>query len=149
LGRRLCDEPAADRALTRAAAADVRRRRFETPGILSRRHADQPLLDHSASQRVVVSECLKGRERDFCAVGSHAWTANLHVPSAQDHLARDRPGAGRLAAPLVLIARTADRRPIVFPHRVEDLETRHHGQFHQLSPRINQQINQREMALRA
>src|SRR5215216_2968380 len=47
----------------------------------------------------------------------------------------------------MLIARTADRRPILFEHRGEDLQTRCHGELHQLRPHIHEQIHEGEMAL--
>src|SRR5207247_1791515 len=48
---------------------------------------------------------------------------------------------------LMLITRTADRRPIFFEHRGEDLQARCHRKLHQLRPHINEQINERQMAL--
>ena len=47
----------------------------------------------------------------------------------------------------MLIARTADRRPILFEHRGEDLQARGDGELHQLGPRIDEEIDERQMAL--
>src|SRR5437762_5394387 len=48
----------------------------------------------------------------------------------------------------MLVAEPADRRAIVFKHRVEDLQTRDDGELHQLGTRIDEQINERQLALR-
>ena len=41
----------------------------------------------------------------------------------------------------------ADRRPIRFEHRREDLQARRDGELHQLGPRIDEEIDERQMAL--
>jgi hypothetical protein len=45
------------------------------------------------------------------------------------------------------VPRPAHRRPIRFEHRVEDAQTRRHGELHQLRTRIDEQIDERQMAL--
>jgi hypothetical protein len=47
----------------------------------------------------------------------------------------------------MLIARTAQGRPILFEHGGEHLQARCHGELHQLRPRIHEQVNERKMAL--
>jgi transposase len=48
---------------------------------------------------------------------------------------------------LVLIAGTADGRPIVFEHRLEDLQAGRDGELHQPGARIDEEINKGQMAL--
>jgi hypothetical protein len=47
----------------------------------------------------------------------------------------------------MLIPRPTDRRPIRFEHRVEHLQTGGDGEFHQLGPGIDQEIDEWPMAL--
>jgi hypothetical protein len=47
----------------------------------------------------------------------------------------------------VRVPRTADRRAIRFEHRVQDSQTGRDGEFHQLGTRIDEKIDERQMAL--
>jgi hypothetical protein len=48
----------------------------------------------------------------------------------------------------MLVPRAADRRPIRFEHRSEDLQARGNGEIHQLGSSIDEEIDQWQMALR-
>src|SRR5207237_7306272 len=95
--------PAAHRTLAGAARLDVGPCRLQAAAVLPRRHADQHLLHDATIQRVRVRKCLKCRQRDFLAVGPHAWPADLHLSTAEHDLTRDRAGARRFTHLLVLV----------------------------------------------
>ena len=147
LRRRLRDEPAAHGALAGATADHRRRQRLETARILTRRHAHEHLLDHATIQWILAGHRPKARQRDFLAVGTHARPTQRHLAAPEHDLARDGAGARGLPLHLMLIALTADGRPILFEHRLQDLQARGDREFHQLCPRVHEQINEREVAL--
>ena len=47
----------------------------------------------------------------------------------------------------MLIPRSADRGPIVFEHRVKHLQAGRDGELHQFGPCIDEEIDEREVAL--
>jgi hypothetical protein len=47
----------------------------------------------------------------------------------------------------MLIARAADRRPIAFERRLQDFQARGGREFHELGARIDEEIDERKMAL--
>jgi hypothetical protein len=98
-------------------------------------------------QRVGIRERLKRGQGDFGAGGANPRPANLHLPSTEDDLAGDRPGAGRCALVFVRIPWPADCRPIGFEHRRQDSQTGRDGELHQLGPRIDEEIDEGQMAL--
>jgi hypothetical protein len=112
-----------------------------------RRYADQHLLDHAAIQRVIGGEGPKRRQGDFFTVGSHPRPTNLHLPSAENDLTRDRPRARRGTHDLVLVARPTHRRPIRFEHRVEDLQAGRDRELHQLNPCVDEEIDEGQMTV--
>ncbi len=114
----LHDEPAAHGALAGTAADHRRRQRFETARILPRRHADEHLLDHPTIQRILAGHRLKGRQRHFLTMRTHARPTKGHLAATEHDLARDRAGSRGLTVRLMLIALAADRRSIVFQHRL-------------------------------
>jgi hypothetical protein len=115
--------------------------------VLARGDTDEHLLHDPTIQRIGVGERVKRRQPDFFAVGPDPWSADLDFPTAEDDLTRDRPGARRRTLDLMLIPRPADRRPIVFEHRVEHLQAGGDGELHQLGPRIDEEIDERQVAL--
>jgi hypothetical protein len=138
LRRGLRDEPAAHGTLARPARGHRRRQRLETARVLTRRHAEEHLFDDPTIQGILARHQLKRRQRHFRAVRADPWPADRDLPPSEDDLARHRAGARGVTVSLMLIARTADRRPILFEHRGEDLQARCHGQLHQLRPRIHE-----------
>ena len=147
LRRGLHDEPAAHAALAGAATDHRRRQGFEAAGILPRRHPHQHLLDHAPIQRVFAGHQLKRRQRHFRAVRPHARPTQGHLPTTEHDLARDGTGARGRTLHLMLIALAADRRPIIFEHRLTDSQARGDGEFHQLGARIDEEIDEGQMAL--
>ena len=147
LGACLGDESPAHGALARSAAHHWSRHRFQTTGVLTGGDPHQHLFDHTAIQRIAVGERLKGRQRDFGAIAAGPWPANRHLPATQDDFARHRAGARRLARNLMLVPRTADRRSVFLEHRREHLQAGGDGELHQLRSRIDEQIDERQMAL--
>jgi hypothetical protein len=126
---------------------DLRARRFQAPAVLPRGDTDEHLLDDATIQRVGVGERLERRQRNLVAIRPDAGPANLHLASAQDDLTRDPPRARRRTLGLMLIPRAAEGRPIRFEHRGEDLQARRDGQFHQLGSRIDEEIDEGQVAL--
>jgi len=122
LRRGLRDEPAAHRAFAGAATDHRRRQRVETARILTCRHADEHLLDHATIQRVLAGHRSKGGQRRFLAVDPHARPTKRHLAAPEHNLARDGASSRRLSRHLMLIALAADRRPIVFEHRLQNLQ---------------------------
>jgi len=105
------------------------------------------LLHDPTIQRIGVGERAERRQADFFAVGSDSRPANLNLPTAEDDLTRDGPRSRGRPLGLMLIPRAADRRPIVFEHRVEHLQTGCDGEFHQLGACIDEEIDKGEVAL--
>jgi hypothetical protein len=124
-----------------------RRQRLQTAGVLTRGHADEHLLDDAPIQRIFAGHHRERRQRDFFAVGAHARATHRDFSTAEDDLARCGASSSGLALGLMLVARTADRRPIVFEHRGKDFQTGRDGELHQLCAGIDQEINERQMAL--
>jgi hypothetical protein len=147
LRRGLRDEPTAHGTLARPARGHGRRQRLETASILTGRHTNEHLFDDPTIQGILARHQLKRRQRHFRALRADPRTADGDLPTPEDDLARHRAGPRRLAFSLMLIAGPADRRPIFFEHRGEDLQARGHRELHQLRPRIHEQIHEREVAL--
>ena len=140
----LGDKPAADGALTHAAAGDVGRERLQTPGIASGAHADQQLLDGAPPQWIGLGHRLEGRERHLLAPRADPGAADRYLPPPEDDGTGHRPGPGRRAVGLVRVARPADRRPILLEHGVQDLQSRPHRKVEQLRFGVNQQLDKRQ-----
>jgi hypothetical protein len=86
-------------------------------------------------------------QRHFLAVGPHARPAQRHLAAPEHDLARDGTGSRGLSLHLMLIALAADCRPIVFEHRLQDLQARGDREFHQLGAGIHEKIDEGQMAL--
>ena len=140
----LGDKPAADGALTHAAAGNVGRERLQTPGIASGAHADQQLLDGAPPQWIGLGHRLEGRERHLLAPRADPRAADRYLPPPEDDSTGHRPGPGRRALSLVRVARPADRRPILLEHGVQDLQSRPHRKVEQLRFGVNQQLDERQ-----
>ena len=140
-------ESPAHGALARSAAHHWSRHRFQTTGVLTGGDPHQHLFDHTAIQRIAVGERLKGRQRDVGAIAAGPWPANRHLPATQDDFARHRAGARRLARDLMLVPRTADRRSVFLEHRREHLPAGGDGELQQRRARIDEQIDERQLAL--
>ena len=80
-------------------------------------------------------------------LAAHARPTKRHLSAPEHDLARDGAGSRGLSLHLMLIALAADRRPIVFEHRLKDLQTRGDGEFHQLGAGIHEEIDEWQMAL--
>ena len=81
------------------------------------------------------------------AASPHPRSTHLDLPATQHHLTRDRTGARRLAIRLMLVAGTAGGRAIIFQYLLQHLEPGRNGQFHQLRPRVDEEIHERQVAL--
>jgi hypothetical protein len=57
------------------------------------------------------------------------------------------PAREACRSPLMLIARATDGRPIVFEHRLQDLQARGDREFHQLRTSLHEEIDEWQMAL--
>ena len=143
---RLGHEAAAHRALAGATAAQRRRHRLQTSRIAPGRDADQHLLDHAAIQRVDIGHGLECGQGDLLAVGAHARSAHRHLPATEHHLTAHGAGPRRPPVSDVRVPQTADRGPILFQHRFQHLQTRTDGELEQLAPRIDQEIDQPQVA---
>jgi hypothetical protein len=64
----------------------------------------------------------------------------------QDHFAPRGAGAACCAIGLVRVPRPADGRAVLFEHGGEDLQPGSQRQFQQLRLRVDEQIDQRQMA---
>ena len=74
-------------------------------------------------------------------------SAKRDLAATEDDFARDAAGARRLTLDLMLIARAADRRPILFEHGREDAQARPNGELHELGAGIDEEINEGQMTL--
>jgi hypothetical protein len=137
LRRRFRNEPPAHRALARAAHGHRRRQRLETSRVPARRDAEQHLFDDPPIQRILARHQLKRRQRHFGVIAADPWPPNRHLPPTKHDLTRNGASPHGLALGLMLIARTADGRPILFQHRAEHLQAGRNGQFHQLRTHID------------
>lgn len=144
----LCHESSADTALAGSAACGLRGQRFQASGVLPGGYADQHLLDGAPIQRVAVGERAEGRQLDFAAFGPDSWPAHGDLASAEHDFARNRAGARGDAGGLMGISRSTDRSAILFQHRVEHLQTGPDRQLEELRARVDEQVDQREVALR-
>ena len=140
----LGDKPAADGALTHAAAGDVGRERLQTPGIASGAHADQQLLDGAPPQWIGLGHRLEGRERHLLAPRADPGAADRYLPPPEDDGTRHRPSPRRRAVGSVRVARPADRRPILLEHGVQDLQSRLHRKVEPLRFGVNYQLDERQ-----
>jgi len=135
-------------ALARAPALHRWTERFQAPGVLSRRHADQHLFDDATIERIGRRHRLKRGQGDLAGGRPDTRALDRDLPTTEDHFAARGPGPARRPIRLVGISRPADRRPILLEHRGEHLQPRAQRQFQQLGLRVDQQIDKRQMALR-
>ena len=142
------DEATTDRALAGTPALHVRAQGLQTPGVLARRHADEHLFDHPPVQRIGRGHRLKRRQRDLTRRRPHPWTLDRHLPAAQHDFALGGAGPAGRPVRLVGVPRPADRGAIFFEHGGEDLQPRSQRQFQQLGLRLDQQVDERQMAQR-
>ena len=91
---------------------------------------------------------LQAALRDFADRGPHPWALDGHLPATQDHFAASRAGSARWPIGLVRVPRAAESDPILFQHRGEHAHARSQGQFQQLRPRVDEQIDERQMTQR-
>jgi hypothetical protein len=122
LHRRLRDEPPAHGTLAGAATHHRRGQWFKAAGILARRHTHQHLFDHAPVKRIVAGHDLKRGQTATPPVRPHARPAQRHLAASEHDLARGGTSARGLTLDLMLIAPTAHRGPIVFEHRLQDLQ---------------------------
>jgi hypothetical protein len=139
-------EAPTDTALARPPAAHLGRQRLEAARVAPRRDAQQHLFDDPPIERIGLGHRLERRQRHLVMPGPHPGPANLDFASAQHDATRRRPGAAGLPLGLVGIPRPADRDPILFEHRFEHLHPRSDDELGQFGARVDQHIDQRQVA---
>ena len=112
------------------------------------RHTDQHLVDHAPVQRVRIRACPGRWQRNLLVGAPRTGPTNRHLPPAQHDLTRRMPRSIRLARRLMRIPWPTDGGPILFQHGFEYLQARHDDQLLELSLRINEDIDQRQVPWR-
>jgi hypothetical protein len=142
------DKAATDGALARAPALHLGGERLQAPRVLAGGYADEHLFDDPTIEGIGGRHRLKRRQRDLAGGGSHPRPLEDDLSTAQDHLARRRAGPTRGAFGLVRIPRPAEGRTVLLQHGREDLQPGSQRQFQQLRLRVDEQIDEWQMAQR-